>query len=282
MTINVTWDSSPVRTQFGAMDIVCDGVAEVAGKRYRVNASATRGARKPDLILRYLSDAKRGHAVPESHLADVRAAALASFAELLKPVRAAIVAEANKLESEMSAETAALFDFPTEEVTEAPVTLATDYRTAEVTSPRFAFLVADMADGVYLCEGGVYSDQPKGEYSHHTLEAAESDAADYSRRYKATYRVVTSAVAVKLDSTVLGSLEDWQVTAILDCSAKLVANTTRACYWRIPGGYVALAPNLRPTGNGGAYKRLDSIMRLKGESESTVRQCCTDDGAARD
>lgn len=50
----------------------------------------------------------------------------------------------------------------------------------------------------------------------------------------------------------------------------LVANTTRACYWRTLAGYVATGPNDRPAPNGGGYARLDALMSLKGESPATI------------
>lgn len=50
----------------------------------------------------------------------------------------------------------------------------------------------------------------------------------------------------------------------------LVANTTRACYWRTLAGYVATGPDSVPARNGGGYARLDALMSLKGESPATI------------
>lgn len=95
--VSITWDSAPVRQAFGACNVVFDGVATVAGKRYRINGTATRGARKPEVMLRYLTAAKSGQIVPESALQNVRAAAVASALELLAPMRAELVAHARRV-----------------------------------------------------------------------------------------------------------------------------------------------------------------------------------------
>lgn len=58
----------------------------------------------------------------------------------------------------------------------------------------------------------------------------------------------------------------------------LVANTTRACYWRTSRGYVAVKPDVVPADNGGCYTRLDSLMQLKGESADTIRRTCDKNG----
>lgn len=92
--VAVTWDGAPVRQSFGACLVVLDGVATVGGRSYRVNVTATRGARKPEAILRYMTDAKRGHAVPEGRLPEVREAVRLAAVEALAPMRAAFIAAA--------------------------------------------------------------------------------------------------------------------------------------------------------------------------------------------
>lgn len=59
-----------------------------------------------------------------------------------------------------------------------------------------------------------------------------------------------------------------------DNSPQLVANTTRAAYWFQPGvGYAALHPDEEsPVALRGGYDRLDSLMRLKGESDTTIHR----------
>lgn len=95
--VNVAWDSDPVRQSFGACNVVFDGVAYVGGKSYRVNVTATRGARKPEIMLRYLTPAKSGQSVPESSLADVRAALVELATAHLSPMRAALVDHARRV-----------------------------------------------------------------------------------------------------------------------------------------------------------------------------------------
>lgn len=55
----------------------------------------------------------------------------------------------------------------------------------------------------------------------------------------------------------------------------LIANTTRACYWRTPKGFVATGPNVRVEDvsySAGAYPRLDALMRLKGEDRDAIER----------
>lgn len=55
--------------------------------------------------------------------------------------------------------------------------------------------------------------------------------------------------------------------------AQLIAQTSRANYWRMDNGlYRATRPNDQspPYDNGAGYVRLDSLMRLKGESLETI------------
>lgn len=102
MTISIEWDGNPVRQQFGNCNTVADGVATLPnGKRYRINATATRGCRKPEIALRHLPS---GRAVPDSHLATVRAAALEAWAAILEPMRAAYVADAQARDAAFMAE----------------------------------------------------------------------------------------------------------------------------------------------------------------------------------
>lgn len=89
--VSVTFDAPPLRQSFGACNVVFDGVATVGATSYRVNVTATRGARKPDVTLRYATPAKLGHVVPESALASVRAAVVEAAKRHLAPMRAAIV-----------------------------------------------------------------------------------------------------------------------------------------------------------------------------------------------
>lgn len=61
---------------------------------------------------------------------------------------------------------------------------------------------------------------------------------------------------------------------------RLVANTTRACYWQTPAGYVATKPDeTQPEGTTGGYARLDSLMKLKNETADTIRRTCRADGS---
>lgn len=67
------------------------------------------------------------------------------------------------------------------------------------------------------------------------------------------------------------------VLAIRDKLAPvLVANTTRACYWRTAGGlFVATGADVGAAdvpNNGGGYARLDSLMLAKGETAETIRR----------
>jgi len=103
-TYSVAWDSAPVRQSFGESRVVFDGVVSVTSPRgqiweYRVNVSATRGGRKPEFMLRYMTGAKRGHAVPENHLAYVREYLAGAAVEHLADYRAAFVAECRERDS---------------------------------------------------------------------------------------------------------------------------------------------------------------------------------------
>lgn len=104
--VSVAWDSAPVRQQFGDCRVVFDGVATVGAKRYRVNVSATRGARKPEIMLRHVGGAKGGQALPESQLIDVRDIIILAATLHLKPMRDAIVAACREgRESEIVSDT---------------------------------------------------------------------------------------------------------------------------------------------------------------------------------
>lgn len=97
--VTLDWDGAPVRQSFGACNVVCDGLAkvQVSGtgivREFRVNLTATRGARNPEITLRYMTAAKRGHVVPDNALGDVRTAVIAAAVEHLSAMRAAWVAE---------------------------------------------------------------------------------------------------------------------------------------------------------------------------------------------
>lgn len=76
---SIVWDGPAIQQMFGDCLMVADGVATTPdGKRYRINATANRFGKRADVQLRHLSDAKRGHAVPETQCAAIRAAALES------------------------------------------------------------------------------------------------------------------------------------------------------------------------------------------------------------
>lgn len=88
--IRIDWDSKPIRQQFGDMNIVMDGVATLPdGRSFRLNTSANRAGRRIETTLRYMTEAKRGNAVPESQMGIVRSAAQQSAL----PVFAAFVLE---------------------------------------------------------------------------------------------------------------------------------------------------------------------------------------------
>lgn len=102
MTISITWDGAPIRQSFGKCNIVADGVAELAnGKRYRINASASRYFRDPEIVLRNLPG---GRYVPDNQLATIRAAALEAFTAILAPMRAEFVARARAADEAYMAE----------------------------------------------------------------------------------------------------------------------------------------------------------------------------------
>lgn len=62
---------------------------------------------------------------------------------------------------------------------------------------------------------------------------------------------------------------------------RLIGFTARACYWLSRAGiYRATLSGNPPTGEHG-YKRLDSLMKLKGEPESEVRNYCDESGQSR-
>lgn len=280
MQISVEWDGRAIRQAFGACNIVADGVATLAdGRRFRINASASRAGRKPAVTLRYMTAAKRGAEVREGALPEVRAAALASFAELIAPLRAEFIAKAQAADAAYMAERRGEVASEPEAAPDAESALETLADRAEAPAPRFAYVVAVAGSRAFLCEGGVYSDRPQGEYSDNTLERAHRDAGEYNARYDSRYEVRASLAGVAVESEVRASLEAWQLAAI-DAPASepeapgatLVANTTRACYWRtVSGHYVATrADDPRPAGDAPGYRSLESIMRLKGESSATI------------
>lgn len=62
-------------------------------------------------------------------------------------------------------------------------------------------------------------------------------------------------------------------------SWRLIGFTSRACYWLSRSGiYRATITGNPPTGELSGYNRLDSLMKLKGETESTIREYCDDMG----
>lgn len=144
-TYSVAWDSAPVRQAFGDCRVVFDGVVTVASPRgkvwqYRVNVSATRGGRKPEFALRYLTAAKRGAYVPENQLASVREFLTGAAAEHLADYRAAYVAECRARDAaEYIGTHSDLEALPAETVEESAVTIGT-VRTIDCT-PTWAAIV---------------------------------------------------------------------------------------------------------------------------------------------
>lgn len=62
-------------------------------------------------------------------------------------------------------------------------------------------------------------------------------------------------------------------------SWRLIGFTSRACYWLSRSGiYRATISGNPPTGELSGYQRLDSLMKLKGETESTIREYCDESG----
>lgn len=67
---------------------------------------------------------------------------------------------------------------------------------------------------------------------------------------------------------------DRMAATLAPALPKLVGNTTRGCYWSTADGFRFAKPNIKPDDLGnmsGGYSRLDELMRLKGEDESTIR-----------
>lgn len=65
-------------------------------------------------------------------------------------------------------------------------------------------------------------------------------------------------------------------------SWRLIGFTARACYWLSRCGiYRATLSGKPPTGELSGYNRLDSLMKLKGEPESEVRNYCDESGQSR-
>lgn len=265
--VSVTWDSAPVRQQFGDCRVVFDGVAVVGFKEYRVNVTATRGARKPEITLRYTGK-RRGTAVPESHLADVRAEIILAATLHLKPMRDAIIVACR------------------------------EGRESEIVSP--ATLPELMADALApvdpdrdITENGVTSGLtgPDWEPSADMRFFAQSTDNDMLMAFGATREAALAKLASEGGEPVsrapvdpapvrLRQLRGPDGQSVLVASpapacpplAVMVANTTRACYWRTETGfYIATGPDCRaPVDTGAGYARLDSLMRLKGESEGTI------------
>lgn len=96
-----------------------------------------------------------------------------------------------------------------------------DYGQDVPAASRFAFVVYAAPGYAALCEGGVYSDKPQGDYSGNTLEAAALEAETYNSRYGRTegrYEVRESLAGVTVDSEVRESLEAWQIAALAPVS----------------------------------------------------------------
>lgn len=340
--VAVSFDAAPLRQSFGACNVVFDGVATRNGTEYRVNVTATRGGRKPEVMLRYLTPAKSGQAVPETMLADVRAAVVAAAVEHLAPYRAAYVAEcrardeaAGTLPVEFDAAVAEFGTDVAADVLEAseivsPVVVplcdrCDAYGAAQGDCPTCCPDTAPVAFVVYsgsytaLCEGGVYSATPSGEYAANTIAAAHAYAAELNSGSLGgtggAYQVRRTLEGVKVEAEVCASLEAWQlelveaqpipmmslgnvrqalrrlddataveVGTLAQCAAPVVvANTTRAVYWRNSNGYVATGPDVRAEAVAamGGYANLASIMGLKGEARDTIARLVGQDGHPR-
>lgn len=198
--IRITWDAAPIRQQFGEGLLVADGVAILPnGTEYRVNASANRHGKRADVMLRYLTAAKRGHAVPETVCTAVRDAARLAAADLF----AAMIAE-ERAASRPADERADLDNMAG--TPEAPA-VATTIKLRGFVTPAVV------------------------EATRERMAAEDAAAA----------------------------------------GPEMIGNTARACYWRTPSGFVATASaTIKPTDNGGAYSRLDALMKLKGEDAATI------------
>jgi hypothetical protein len=325
MQIRIEWDAQPVRQSFGKCNVVADGVATLAdGRRFRVNATANRACRKGEVMLRYLTEAKRGHEVPESMLADVRAVALESFVELLAPMRAAFVAEAQARDAEYMAERQpapkpALLKSTRPANRHAVAIASGNVDKSNVIGLRKAI----NADARRSARLSVSPSSPKlqGAELAATLDLlaqreplvrGELHASGVrlltDKRYAKRLQPVAEIVAtldgfrlVRFDwlddlhcfpvyraigragSFLFRSLP-WQAVAygrgdeiggpviLPNDRPELVANTTRACYWRLPNGvYQASRPDERPADDATAgYPDLGALMRLKGEPAAFV------------
>lgn len=110
MECSIVWDSAPVRQSFGKSNVVFDGVVSVhvdkggLARDFRVNVTATTGGRNPMPVLRYMTEAKRGHLVPANVLPDVHAYVIEQAKLHLADYRAAYVAEAKARDAEFMAE----------------------------------------------------------------------------------------------------------------------------------------------------------------------------------
>ncbi len=289
MSIQVSWDAAPVQTQFGECLIIADGVATFRdGRTYRVNASATRGARNPEVMLRFLSTGRRGAIVPENQMRDVRAAALASFAELLKPMRAAIVAK-------VQADDLPPAPAPADEVelVRGYMEVSADYSAERLTaiyndnrkarthwltrkngSPLYDF---DVPGRAWLAWDGETVGEFIGNYPAPVTLTRENAAAVYQRRLNAAETAEFLACDPATRLTIACEELNFDPDAPRPLSV-MVANTTRAVYWSTAGGYQATrADDPIPLGLSG-YARLDALMRLKGENAATIARCCDANG----
>ena len=212
MEISVEWDGRAIRQAFGACNIVADGVATLAdGRRFRVNASANRAGRKPEVILRYMTKAKRGAIVPESALAEVRAAALSSFAEFIAPLRAEFLAPLR------AALIAATLQHPSH-------FWASAAGCDESCRDCGAAWDADAAAKPCPATGNRKGAEP-------LLAPARVDPShDMGGAYGNSCQRCGAGVATET------AKRPCEPSAEFGAMAALVANTTRACYWRLADG----------------------------------------------
>lgn len=277
-SIAIKWDRAPVRQSFGACNVVFDGVATVNGKSYRINGSANRACREIEIALRYLTHAKRGGIVPASMLHDVRMAAMQSAAELLAPMRAEWMAP-------LRAELLALIRA---ETVSAPIRLrqlrGPDGQSVLVPTPLplNALPVVITKPGEYVTRAGgkAIVHDVKGHSENVTAFAAKGSLVVLFRgkmRPRGLQIWHVSGRAFPLSESphdIVAPVVDQRARVAANIAALsapvMVANTSRACYWRLSGGYVATGPDVTPVDNGQGYGLLSALMRLKGESHETI------------
>lgn len=115
----------------------------------------------------------------------------------------------------------------------------------QVESPRFLFVVLKGDKGTsYLCEGGVYSSHPQGEYARNSLAQARLDVAALNSRYLGAadkpYTLVASPVGLIVDRDVHSSLEQWQLDAVAAPAPSAPADVIPESLWPVivrPGMY---------------------------------------------